>query len=75
MATLPELQKIYETILQEPIDKSSFRRRVRESELPEPAAGKKDVAGPRLSFIGSNTMSGRLFSAQYKPLHQIIERI
>ena len=44
--TLPELQKIYEIILQERIDKSSFRRRVDEAGMLEKAAGKKqDVAG------------------------------
>ena len=44
--TQPELQKTYEIILQEKLDKSSFRRRIAESGMLEEATGKKqDVAG------------------------------
>lgn len=38
--TLPELQKTYEIILQQPLDKSSFRRRVAHAELVEEVPGK-----------------------------------
>ncbi|QQS53158.1 MAG: NUDIX hydrolase [Candidatus Competibacteraceae bacterium] len=38
--TLPELQRTYEIILQQPLDKSSFRRRVAQADLLEPIAGK-----------------------------------
>ncbi len=38
--TLPQLQRIYEIILQEPLDKSSFRRRVAEAGMLEAVTGK-----------------------------------
>jgi len=44
--TLPELQKIYEIILQEPLDKSSFRRRVVQADMLEELEGKlRDGSG------------------------------
>jgi ADP-ribose pyrophosphatase YjhB (NUDIX family) len=44
--TLPELQRVYEIILQEPLDKSSFRRRVVQAELLEEIPGRRrDGAG------------------------------
>lgn len=39
--TLPELQRTYETILQQPLDKSSFRRRVAQADMLEELAGKQ----------------------------------
>ncbi len=36
--TLPQLQQVYEIILQQPLDKSSFRRRVAEADMLEPVA-------------------------------------
>ena len=39
--TLPELQKTYEIILQEPLDKSSFRRRVTQADMLEEISGKQ----------------------------------
>lgn len=38
--TLPELQRTYEMILQQPLDKSSFRRRVAQADMLEEVAGK-----------------------------------
>ncbi|HOB61031.1 MAG TPA: NUDIX domain-containing protein [Candidatus Competibacteraceae bacterium] len=38
--TLPELQRTYEIILQQPLDKSSFRRRVTQADMLEEVAGK-----------------------------------
>ncbi|HRD66072.1 MAG TPA: NUDIX domain-containing protein [Candidatus Competibacter sp.] len=38
--TLPELQRTYEIILQQPLDKSSFRRRVAQADLLEEIPGK-----------------------------------
>ncbi|MCP5419155.1 MAG: NUDIX hydrolase [Gammaproteobacteria bacterium] len=38
--TLPELQKVYEIILQVPLDKSSFRRRVGQADMLEEIGGK-----------------------------------
>ena len=44
--TLPELQRTYEIILQQPLDKSSFRRRVAQADMLEPVAGKlRDGSG------------------------------
>ncbi len=44
--TLPELQRTYEIILQQPLDKSSFRRRVAQADMLEPIAGKlRDGSG------------------------------
>jgi len=44
--TLPELQKIYEIILQESLDKSSFRRRVAQADMLEEVPGKlRDGSG------------------------------
>ncbi len=44
--TLPELQQIYEIILQQPLDKSSFRRRVIQAGMLEEIAGKlRDGSG------------------------------
>jgi 8-oxo-dGTP diphosphatase len=39
--TLPELQRIYEIILQQPLDKSSFRRRVMQADMLEELPGKQ----------------------------------
>mgnify|MGYP001258194830 CR=1 FL=1 len=39
--TLPELQRTYETILQQPLDKSSFRRRVVQADMLEELVGKQ----------------------------------
>ena len=39
--TLPELQRIYEIILQQPLDKSSFRRRVMQADMLEELSGKQ----------------------------------
>jgi hypothetical protein len=39
--TLPELQRTYEIILQQPLDKSSFRRRVAQADMLEELAGKQ----------------------------------
>jgi len=39
--TLPELQRIYEIILQQPLDKSSFRRRVAQADMLEELPGKQ----------------------------------
>lgn len=39
--TLPELQRTYETILQQPLDKSSFRRRVAQADMLEELIGKQ----------------------------------
>ncbi|MDZ7621250.1 MAG: NUDIX domain-containing protein [Candidatus Competibacteraceae bacterium] len=38
--TLPELQRTYEIILQQPLDKSSFRRRVAQADMLEEIPGK-----------------------------------
>lgn len=44
--TLPELQRIYEMILQQPLDKSSFRRRVAQADMLEEIPGKlRDGSG------------------------------
>lgn len=44
--TLPELQRIYEIILQQPLDKSSFRRRVVQAGMLEEISGKlRDGSG------------------------------
>lgn len=44
--TLPELQRTYEIILQQPLDKSSFRRRVAQADMLEEIAGKlRDGSG------------------------------
>jgi 8-oxo-dGTP diphosphatase len=44
--TLPELQRIYEVILQQPLDKSSFRRRVAQADMLEEVSGKlRDGSG------------------------------
>lgn len=46
--TLPELQRVYELILQQSLDKSSFRRRVAEAELLEALPGQfRDSPGRR----------------------------
>jgi len=46
--TLPELQRTYELILQQPLDKSSFRRRVTEAALLEALPGQfRDSPGRR----------------------------
>ncbi len=39
--TLPELQRVYEIILQQPLDKSSFRRRVVQADMLEELPGKQ----------------------------------
>ncbi|MDG4596098.1 MAG: NUDIX domain-containing protein [Candidatus Contendobacter sp.] len=39
--TLPELQRTYEIILQQPLDKSSFRRRVIQADMLEELTGKQ----------------------------------
>lgn len=39
--TLPELQRTYEIILQQPLDKSSFRRRVMQADMLEELAGRQ----------------------------------
>lgn len=39
--TLPELQRTYEIILQQPLDKSSFRRRVMQADMLEELPGKQ----------------------------------
>lgn len=39
--TLPELQRTYEIILQQPLDKSSFRRRVVQADMLEELTGKQ----------------------------------
>lgn len=39
--TLPELQRTYEIILQQPLDKSSFRRRVIQADMLEESTGKQ----------------------------------
>ena len=39
--TLPELQRIYEIILQQPLDKSSFRRRVMQADMLEELTGRQ----------------------------------
>ena len=39
--TLPELQRTYEIILQQPLDKSSFRRRVVQADMLEELAGRR----------------------------------
>ena len=44
--TLPELQRTYEIILQQPLDKSSFRRRVAQASMLEEIPGKlRDGSG------------------------------
>ena len=44
--TLPELQRTYEMILQQPLDKSSFRRRVGQADMLEEIPGKmRDGSG------------------------------
>jgi len=44
--TLPELQRTYETILQQSLDKSSFRRRVVQADMLEEIPGKlRDGSG------------------------------
>lgn len=44
--TLPELQRTYEIILQQPLDKSSFRRRVAQADMLEEISGKlRDGSG------------------------------
>lgn len=46
--TLPELQRTYEIMLQQPLDKSSFRRRVAQADMLEEIAGKmRDGSGGR----------------------------
>ena len=39
--TLPELQRVYEIILQQPLDKSSFRRRVVQADMLEELPGRQ----------------------------------
>ncbi|MFJ3058868.1 NrtR DNA-binding winged helix domain-containing protein [Herbaspirillum sp. NPDC087042] len=43
--TLPQLQRVYEMLLGEPINKVSFRRKMSEMDMLEPADGHFDTAG------------------------------
>ncbi len=43
--TLPQLQAVYETVLGEPINKVSFRRKVEELGMLEPIAGEMQAGG------------------------------
>lgn len=43
--TLPQLQRIYEVLMGEPLNKVSFRRKISEMDMLEPVAGKFETAG------------------------------
>lgn len=43
--TLPQLQQVYEHVLQEPLNKVSFRRKMEEMQLLEPVAGSLQTGG------------------------------
>ena len=43
--TLPQLQRIYEVLMAEPLNKVSFRRKVGEMDMLEPVEGQFDCAG------------------------------
>ncbi|MES2118504.1 MAG: NUDIX domain-containing protein [Pseudomonadota bacterium] len=44
--TLPQLQRIYETLMGEPLNKVSFRRKMAELDVLEEAGGQMELAGP-----------------------------
>jgi 8-oxo-dGTP diphosphatase len=43
--TLPQLQRIYEVLMDEPLNKVSFRRKVGEMDMLEPVEGQFEAAG------------------------------
>jgi len=43
--TLPQLQRIYEVLMGEPLNKVSFRRKISEMDMLEPVTGKFETAG------------------------------
>ena len=43
--TLPQLQRIYEVLMDEPLNKVSFRRKIGEMDMLEPVPGRFDAAG------------------------------
>lgn len=44
--TLPQLQKVYEALMGEPLNKVSFRRKMAELDVLEPAEGHMDASSP-----------------------------
>ncbi|MFL6656512.1 MAG: NUDIX hydrolase [Massilia sp.] len=44
--TLPQLQRVYETLMGEPLNKVSFRRKMAEMDVLETAEGQTDATGP-----------------------------
>ena len=44
--TLPQLQRVYEALMGEPLNKVSFRRKMAEMDVLEPAEGQTDGPGP-----------------------------
>ncbi len=59
--TLPALQAVYELILQAPLDKSSFRRRVSEADLVEATGTFQESAGRPAALYRFRDPSQRLF--------------
>ncbi len=43
--TLPHLQRIYEILMDEPLNKVSFRRKINEMDMLEPVEGRFEAAG------------------------------
>ncbi len=43
--TLPQLQRIYEVLMDEPLNKVSFRRKINEMDMLEPVEGQFEAAG------------------------------
>ncbi|NRR33330.1 NUDIX hydrolase [Oxalobacteraceae bacterium] len=43
--TLPQLQKVYETLMNEPLNKVSFRRKMTEMDMLDPVEGRLESAG------------------------------
>lgn len=43
--TLPQLQRVYEALMGEPLNKVSFRRKMSEMDVLEPASGQTDAPG------------------------------
>jgi 8-oxo-dGTP diphosphatase len=44
--TLPQLQRVYEALMGEPLNKVSFRRKMAEMDVLEPAEGQTDASSP-----------------------------
>lgn len=44
--TLPQLQRIYEVLMDEALNKVSFRRKINEMDMLEPVEGRFEAAGP-----------------------------